>query len=67
MIELGKKAEDKVTEFYGVVVARAIHLTGPDKYLLQPPSPRGRNEVIEPQWFDEERIRILKERPRLSY
>ncbi|OMQ41048.1 hypothetical protein [Pseudomonas putida] len=62
MIELGQKAEDKVTEFYGTIVARATYLTGCDRYLLQPPSPKGANVVLEPEWFDEERIQILNDR-----
>ena len=64
MIELGQKAEDKVTEFYGTIVARATFLTGCDRYLLQPPCPKGKNEVIDPEWFDEDRIKILVNRTR---
>jgi hypothetical protein len=64
MIELGLKAEDKVTAFYGVVVARAEHLHGPDKYLLQPPCTPGSNVVLKPEWFEEDRVRILKDRTR---
>jgi hypothetical protein len=64
MIELGQKAEDKVTEFYGTIVARATYLTGCDRYLLQPPTLNGRNELLQPEWFDEGRIRILNDRAR---
>ncbi|WP_350649596.1 hypothetical protein [Pseudomonas sp. HY13-MNA-CIBAN-0226] len=66
MIELGQKAEDKVTEFYGTIVARATYLTGCDRYLLQPPTSNGRNELLQPEWFDEGRIRILNDRARHS-
>jgi hypothetical protein len=64
MIELGQKAEDKVTNFYGVIVARAEHLHGPMKYLIQPPCVPGSNVIIKAEWFAEERIRILHDRTR---
>lgn len=64
MIELGQKAEDKVTNFYGVIVARAEHLHGTDKYLLQPPCTPGSNAILKAEWFDETRVRILKDRTR---
>ena len=62
MIDLGQKAEDTVTGFYGVITARAQHLHGPDTYLLQPPCVRSNTEVIKPEWFEESQIRILKDR-----
>jgi hypothetical protein len=59
MIELGQKAEDKITGFYGVITGRAQYLTGCDQYCLQPPIRPDINEIIKPEWFDEGRIRIL--------
>ncbi|VVO40270.1 MULTISPECIES: hypothetical protein [Pseudomonas] len=59
MIELGQKAEDKVTGFYGTITARAQYLTGCDQYCLAPPIRQGINEVQKSEWFDEGRIKIL--------
>lgn len=64
MIELGQKAEDKITGFYGVITARAQQLNGPDQYRLQPPCALKNNVLLQPEWFDEDRIRTLKDRTR---
>ncbi|WP_336341788.1 hypothetical protein [Pseudomonas atacamensis] len=62
MIELGKKAEDKITGFYGVITARSQQLNGPDQYRLQPPCSKNNNVLLQAEWFDEERIRQLFDR-----
>jgi hypothetical protein len=59
MIELGQKAEDKITGFYGTIIGRAQYLTGGDQYCLAPPIRQGINEVQKSEWFDEGRIKIL--------
>ena len=59
MIELGQKAEDKITGFYGTIIGRAQYLTGCDQYCLSPPITPGVNEVKKSEWFDEGRIKIL--------
>lgn len=59
MIELGQKAEDKITGFYGTITGRAQYLTGCDQYCLVPPIRQGINEVQKCEWFDEGRIKIL--------
>lgn len=59
MIDLGQKAEDKITGFYGVITARAQYLTGCDQYCLQPPIRKDQNEILKSEWFDEGRIHIL--------
>jgi len=59
MIELGQKAEDKITGFYGVITGRSQYLTGCDQYCLAPPIRKGINEVQRSEWFDEGRIKIL--------
>jgi len=64
MIKLGQKAEDTITGFYGVITARAQQLDGPDQYRLQPPCTPHNNLLLQAEWFDEERIRILKDRVR---
>ncbi|QBR31867.1 MULTISPECIES: hypothetical protein [Pseudomonas] len=62
MIELGQKAEDKITGFYGVITARSQQLNGPDQYRLQPPCSKNNNTLLQAEWFDEERIRPLFDR-----
>lgn len=59
MIELGQKAEDKITGFYGTITGRSQFLTGCDQYCLAPPITPGANEIKQSEWFDEGRIKIL--------
>ena len=57
MIELGKKARDKITGFEGIVTGRAQYLTGCDQYVIVPPAKDGNYQ--QSQWFDEGRIEVL--------
>lgn len=57
MIELGKKARDKITGFEGILIGHCRYLTGCDQYGIVPPAKDG--EVKNSQWFDEGRIEIV--------
>ncbi|MEW8027811.1 MAG: hypothetical protein AB2806_08740 [Candidatus Thiodiazotropha sp.] len=61
MIELGKKARDKITGFEGVVIAKVTYLTGCDQYGLTPPAKDGK--VNDTQYFDEGRIELIPDSP----
>lgn len=52
--ELGQKLVDTVTNFEGIVVGRAEHLTGCNTYGLQPPAKDG--DFKDSKWFDEHRL-----------
>ena len=60
--ELGQKAKDKITNFEGILVARAEHLFGCNTYAIASQiydikiGKRG-----ETEWFDEGRIEIVGE------
>lgn len=56
MIELGKKARDRITGFEGVITGRAQYLTGCDQYVLTPSVKDGSYQAS--QWFDEGRLEI---------
>ncbi|MGV3540698.1 MAG: hypothetical protein ACO1OQ_12870 [Rufibacter sp.] len=58
MIDLGQKAKDKITGFYGTITARAQYLTGCDQYALTP-SVTSENKSQPAEWFDEGRIEVL--------
>lgn len=58
MIELGKKAKDKVTGFAGVITARAQYLTGCDQYCIAPKAGK-QGECPSSQWFDEGRVLVM--------
>lgn len=57
MIPLGCRAKDKITGFTGTVTSRHIHITGCDRYSLQPDvTPDGKlPDVI---YFDETRLDV---------
>ncbi|MCY1290512.1 hypothetical protein D9M70_396610 [compost metagenome] len=57
MIELGKRARDKITGFEGIVTGRAQYLTGCDQYVLAPPAKDG--NLSRGEWFDEGRLMVL--------
>ena len=59
MIELGKKARDKITGFEGIITGRCQYLTGCDQYSLVPKAVDGKIESA--QWFDEGRIEVIGE------
>jgi hypothetical protein len=59
MIELGKKARDKVTGFEGVITGRAQYLTGCDQYVVVPLVKDGSFQRGE--WFDEGRLEVIGE------
>jgi len=56
MIELGKKAKDKITGFEGILVTRAQYITGCDQYAICPKAKDG--EIFDYQYFDESRIKV---------
>ena len=57
--KLGIKLEDKLTGFKGVAFGFAKYLTGCDQYCLVPPAKDG--AMVDAQWFDEGRLKILRE------
>lgn len=57
MIELGKKARDKITGFEGIIVCRCTYLTGCDQYGLVPLAKDG--VIKSSEWFDEGRIEVI--------
>jgi len=60
MENLGKLGRDKVTEFEGIIIAKAIHLSGCNTYLLAPKV--NKNGKKRPsQYFSAERIEIIGE------
>ena len=55
--ELGLEAKDIVTGFKGILIGRAMHLTGCNTYGIAPKA--SEEKTFESQWFDENRIEII--------
>jgi hypothetical protein len=58
MLEIGKKAKDKVTGFEGIIIGRIEYLTGCDQYGLVPEY-KGSGELPKSEWFDVGRLEII--------
>jgi len=57
MENLGKLGRDTVTEFEGIIIAKAIHLSGCNTYLLAPKVNKN-GKKRKSQYFSAERIEI---------
>jgi len=57
MIELGKKARDKITGIEGIITGRAQYIYGCDQYCLVP-RVKEDGKRPETEWFDEGRIEV---------
>lgn len=62
---LGKRAQDKITGFTGVIVGHIEYLTGCNQYGIAPPVDKD-GKVQQTEWFDESRITVLGEGPTLG-
>ncbi len=60
MLELGKKAKDKVTGFEGILTGHCKYLYGCDQYLITPPVDKNGSKP-DGQWLDSGRIEITGE------
>jgi len=60
MLELGKKARDKITGFEGIITGHCKHLYGCDTYCLVPTVDKD-GKTQDAHWFDEGRIEIIDE------
>ncbi|WP_170019216.1 hypothetical protein [Campylobacter sp. RM16190] len=58
MFELKNFMQDKITGFYGIVIAKCEYLSKETEYLIQPPL--NENGVYkEPVWFNEGRLALI--------
>lgn len=56
--ELGKKGQDKITGFSGIITARVQFLTGCNRYCIQPTELKD-GKPIDAIYFDEDQIEII--------
>ncbi len=59
MIELGKKARDKITGVEGIITGRSSYIYGCDQYCIVPKSKDGM-DIPEGNWYDEGRIELIE-------
>jgi hypothetical protein len=61
-IEMGVKVKSKISGFQGVVVSRAEHLNGCNRYWIQPPVDKD-GKLIDGYWLDEQELTVLEDDP----
>lgn len=63
---LGSKVRDSLTGFSGIATARTEWLYGCARIAIEPTELKD-GKPIEPQWFDEQRVELIREqRPQIS-
>ena len=61
MIKLGSKVRDNIAGFRGIATAFTYYLHGCNQVCITPDKVGKDGNVIEGHWFDEQRIKIIKE------
>ena len=56
---LGQKARDRITGFTGVITGHVAYISGCNQVLLVPQVGKD-GKLVDSQWFDEQRVEILK-------
>lgn len=60
--ELGVKAKCKITQLTGIITARSEHITGCNRYMIEPPVDKD-GKLTDRMWIDEDIIEILDKKP----
>ena len=63
MIKLGSKVRDTLTGFEGIAVGRTEWLFGCARVTIEPDRLTKEGLPIEAQWFDEQRVELVKNLP----
>lgn len=61
MIKLGSKVKDSITGLTGIATSRTEYLYGCVHIGITPQETKD-GKACEPQWFDEQRVEVLKEK-----
>lgn len=61
----GQKCKDPITEYEGIVIARAIHLNGCPKIAIQPKVNKEKKHFTG-VWFDEDQLISLEKKPSIK-
>lgn len=63
--KFGQKCKDPITDYVGIVIARAIHLNGCPKIALQPKINKEKKH-FQGVWFDEPQLVALEKEPSIK-
>lgn len=59
IIELGSEVRDRITGFRGIATSRAVHLSGCDRYWIEPKVDKD-GKRLEGCWCDEGTIEVIQ-------
>lgn len=60
MIQLGDKAQDKITLFEGIVTGKCLYISGCDQILIQPQGLKEDGEKKSASWIDIDRCKLIE-------
>lgn len=58
-IQLGDRVKDTTTGFTGIAGAHALYRFGCAQFLVTPEKTKENGELLDSQWFDEQRIQLV--------
>jgi len=66
MIKLGDQVRDCYTKFEGIATARTEYLYGCTRITIEP-TKLVDGKPVDAQWFDEQRVELIKSRARIDH
>lgn len=60
IFENGTKVKSNITGFAGMIIGRADHIHGCNRYMVQPPVDK-ENKLADAYWFDEMELELIEE------
>lgn len=63
MVKLGNKVRDAITGFAGIATGRTVYLYGCAQILITPDRLAEDGKRLDGEWFDEQRVETIEERP----
>lgn len=61
-IALGSKVRDMISGFEGIATGHCDYLYGCSQYLIAPDRLGDKGELLDSQWFDEQRVEVVEAR-----
>lgn len=62
-VPLGAKVRDLITGYGGIAIGRTEYLYGCSQICISPDRLGEKGERLDSEWFDEQRVEVVEERP----
>lgn len=60
LLDLGVKVVSRINGFHGMIISRAEHLNGCNRYFVLPPVDKD-GKMLEGYWFDEGELEVVEQ------